>query len=166
MDTLLLWGIALIAGSLLVVLIEAFIPSGGLLSVLAGALAIAGVVCLFRYDTSWGLGGVLGLIILAPVAVGFVLKVWPHTPLGRRIIGAPTEDQLYEQHSREQAERQARAAYVGKEGVVLTDLRPVGLVEIEGKRLEVTSETTFVRQGTRVRVTFADMSQIKVRPLA
>ena len=50
-----------------------------------------------------------------------------------------------------------------KEGTALTDLRPIGLVEIAGQRYEVLSETHFIPTGTKVRVTHADLAQIKVR---
>jgi membrane-bound serine protease (ClpP class) len=92
-----------------------------------------------------------------------MIKVWPHTPIGRSIIGAPTEEQAEQQRITEEQERRARLALIGKEGKVLRDLRPVGLVEIEGQRYEVLSETTFVPVGETIRVTQADLMQIKVR---
>ena len=39
----------------------------------------------------------------------------------------------------------------------------MGVVEIEGTRYEVLSETTYVPVGEMVRVTHADLMQIKVR---
>ena len=60
-------------------------------------------------------------------------------------------------------EKARTASLVGREGVALTALRPVGGVELDGKRLDALAETTFVAAGTRVRITQADGSQIKVR---
>ena len=54
---------------------------------------------------------------------------------------------------------------VGKEGTVLTALRPVGLIEIDGVRMDALSETMFVQPGSKVKVTYADGSQIKVRQI-
>ncbi|MBL8759125.1 MAG: hypothetical protein JNK35_11930, partial [Phycisphaerae bacterium] len=50
MEPLLLWGLGLLAASLLIVVIELFLPSAGVLALVATAVAIAGVVCLFRHD--------------------------------------------------------------------------------------------------------------------
>jgi membrane-bound ClpP family serine protease len=163
MDTMLLWGLVMIGLALALGFAELFVPSHGALGLTSGVLAVAGVVCMFKYDTTWGVSTGLALLVLAPFAVGFGMKIWPHTPMGRRIIGAPTEDEVQQQRLKEDAAKAARRALVGKSGTVLTDLRPVGKVEIDGTRHEVLSETSFISAGTRVKVTFADMEVIKVR---
>ena len=43
--------------------------------------------------------------------------------------------------------------FEGREGVCVTDLRPCGTVEIDGKRLDAVSDCGFVEKGTRVKVT-------------
>ncbi|MFO0830781.1 MAG: NfeD family protein [Phycisphaerales bacterium] len=163
MDTMLIWGLVLIGLAVVLGFAELFVPSHGALGLTSGVLAIAGVVCMFKYETSWGVGTGLALLVLGPVAVGFGMKVWPHTPLGRRIIGAPTDEEVLQSRAKEESARAARRALVGRSGTVLTDLRPVGKVEIDGARYEVLSETSFLSAGTRVKVTHADMEQIKVR---
>ena len=165
MDTMLIWGLVLIGLCVLLGFAELFVPSHGALGLTSGVLGITGVVCMFRYDTSWGVGSGLAMLVLAPVAVGFGMKIWPHTPLGRRIIGVPSEEEVAVARKEEDAARAARRALVGKQGKVLTDLRPVGKVEIDGQRYEVLSETSFVPAGTSVKVTQADMETIKVRPV-
>lgn len=163
MDTMLLWGLILIGLALVLGVAELFVPSHGALGLTSGVLALTGVVCMFKYDTTWGVSTGLALLVLAPVGVGLGMKVWPHTPLGRRIIGAPTPDQVEQARTKEEAAKAARRALVGKNGTVLTDLRPVGKVDIEGTRYEVLSETSFISTGTRVRVTHADLEVIRVR---
>ncbi len=165
MDTLLLWGLVLIGLALLVGFAELFVPSHGALALTSGVLAVSGVVCMFKYDTSWGVGTGLAIVVLAPFAVGFGMKIWPHTPFGKRIIGVPPEEEVAAARAVEEAAKAARRALMGKEGKVLTDLRPVGKVEIDGQRFEVLSETYFVPAGTKVKVTHADMETIKVRPV-
>lgn len=58
----------------------------------------------------------------------------------------------------------AEAALVGKETVTTSDLRPAGFVEIDGKRLDVTSEGPFVPIGTRVRILAVTPTKIVVTP--
>lgn len=165
MDPMLAWGLGLLALAFLLLILELFVPSAGALAVGAGLAAIAGVVCLFRYDAAWGASGALSILVLTPLAVYGFFKIWPNTPMGRRIIGAPTEEQVMAQRQAEERARAQRQALIGKEGKVVTDLRPVGLVDIGGTRYEVLSETLFVPAGSRVRITQADLSQIKVRPV-
>lgn len=163
MDPLLVWGIALLAISAVILVIELFVPSGGMLGITAAVVAVAGVVCLWRYDTTAGISGTLAVLVLGPLAFSFMLKIWPHTPMGRRLINAPTEEEQMAQRQIEEQEKTKRLALVGKEGTALTDLRPVGLVEIAGHRYEVLSETHFIPTASKVRVTHADLAQIKVR---
>lgn len=157
------WGVALIALMFALFFIELFLPSGGFLGVVAGVIGVAGLVCLFRYDMKWGLSGLLLMMVLVPSFAAFAFKIWPNTPMGRRIIGAPSEEQVEAQRQAEATEKQRYEALIGKEGVVLTTLRPVGVIDIDGQRLDALSETLFVQAGARVRVVSADGSQIKVR---
>jgi membrane-bound serine protease (ClpP class) len=54
-------------------------------------------------------------------------------------------------------------ALIGAEGVVLTDLRPVGVIQVDGQRFDALSETGLIRAGSRVKVTKIDSNQVKVR---
>lgn len=163
MEDLLIWGLGLLLLAAVLLVIEFFVPSGGVLGLTAAASAIAGVVCMFMVSPMWGGIGTLILLIAGPSAMYFGLKFWPHTPVGRRIIGAPSEA---EQEARAQAEAKERArlaSLMGREGLVLTDLRPVGTVEVDGQRYDALSEMGFVRAGARVKVIGVDVVQLKVR---
>lgn len=166
MEDLLLWGVVLLGLGVVLLIAELFLPSGGILSVLSGVCAIAGIIVLFRHDTTWGVSGLLLVLVLGPMAAIFMVRVWPHTPIGRAVLGTPSDDEVQKKQESEDAERRQWLALVGKEGLVLTDLRPVGAVEIDGKRYDALSETTLIRSGQKVRVTAVESRQVKVRPLA
>jgi membrane-bound ClpP family serine protease len=85
--------------------------------------------------------------------------------MGRRVIGTPSDEELETKRLAELRERERLTGMVGKEGTVLTALRPVGLIEIDGVRMDALSETMFVQPGSKVKVTYADGSQIKVRQI-
>jgi membrane-bound ClpP family serine protease len=159
------WGVMLLAVMFVLLAAELFIPTGGVLGIAAAVVGIAALLCLFRYDTTWGLSGVLALLVLVPAFAVFAFRVWPHTPMGRRIIGTPTEEELEAARLAELQERRRLAALVGQEGLAMTALRPVGVIEVGGERFDALAETTFVAAGTKVRISHADGSQIKVRPL-
>lgn len=163
MDPYLLWGLGLIGAAILLVAVELFVPSGGLIAVTAGLVAVAGIVCLFLADVAWGVLGLLGVLILAPIMFFGGLKVWTSTPIGRSMIGEQTESErlaAMESQNRELAER---LALVGTEGEAITELRPVGVVRIDGTRYDAMADTQYISAGARVRVIHADGMQIKVR---
>jgi membrane-bound ClpP family serine protease len=160
---MLVWGLALLAVALLLVVVEVFVPSGGVIGFLAAGSAVAGVYCLFRVGTAWGLVGIGIVVVLGPLAFGFALRVWPSTPMGRKMLGEKPPEQVEAERLAELKERERLAALVGAEGIVLMDLRPVGIVQVQGQRYEAKSETSIIRAGTRVRVTSVEPNQIRVR---
>lgn len=162
-EPMLWWGLALLAAALLLIFVEVFVPSGGIISMVSAVVAIAGVVCLFRVSVGWGLTGVLMVLILGPMAAFFALQMLPSTPMGKKLLHgaegmettspAPPDAGIYD-------------ALAGQEGEAVTDLRPVGVVRIDGKRVDALSEVSVIRAGTRVRVTSVQGRQVKVRPVA
>lgn len=165
--TLLYWGLGLIAAAVLLIVLEVFVPSGGLISILSVVAAIAGIVFLFRHDTTWGLTGTLFVLILLPSSFMFALKLLPHTPLGRLMLyGEGGRDATAQVAQTNQAARDALLALEGREGVALTDLYPIGFVQIEGKRYDALAESQMIEAGQRVRVSRIEHNQIKVRPIA
>ena len=165
MSELLIWGLALLAIAGLLLASEVFIPSAGIISALAATAAVSGIGCLFKHSTTWGFTGI-GIVILSGPAIFFgVVNVWRNTRAGRRAIGAPTEEEVSQRAQETEAERRRLTDLVGQEGVALTDLRPVGLAQIGEQRLEVFAETRLIEKGSRVRITVAESSQIKVRSI-
>ncbi len=166
-EVFLLWGFGLFALAALILVLELFIPSAGLLGALSGIAAIAGVVSFFRHSTTWGLASLGALIVLTPVSISLLLKVWPHTPVGRRmILGSPGTEG--EEHARAGAlerekERLELEALIGKQGKALTDLRPVGEIDIEGARHEGLALGPAIEQGDAVRVVDVEGFTLKVR---
>jgi len=159
-EPLLLWGLGLLLASLLVLAIEVFVPSMGLLAVLAGAMALGGLACLFGHSLSWGITGTLTVLILGPVVAAAGFRIMPSTPFGRRMLFGDAGE---ERPVLPDAVTSEFAGLLGVVGEAMTDLRPVGVVSVEGQRVEALSETVFVRAGARVRVTSVEGTQIKVR---
>ncbi len=165
MESMLIWGLVLIAAAFVLLFAELFLPTGGLLGLIAVCMAIAGIVCMFRESTMWGAISLLGVAVLGPMAVGFGLRIWPSTPMGRRILGVPSDEEVERLRLAEEAERRERDSVIGKEGIVLMDLRPVGVVEVGGKKYDAISEIQFVSAGSRVRVSGLNGNELRVRPI-
>ncbi len=60
-------------------------------------------------------------------------------------------------------ESEHRAKYLGKSGVAMTPLRPTGVAEIDGERIEVVTEGEFIASGSKVRVVAMDRRKFFVR---
>lgn len=159
-ESFLLWGFGLLALAVLLFFIEVFLPSGGVIGLFVGVSAIAAVVFFFKASTMWGLSSILFLLVMTPLMISFALKIWPNTPIGRRLIlGSPTPDDELD----EPEPSDPLLELIGATGVVATDLHPVGLVLIEGERIEAIAQTGVIRAGQQVRITEIVDGRIKVR---
>ncbi len=161
----LVWGIILLGAALGLLVIEIFVPTAGVLGIAAVPVALVGVICLFRAGTSWGLGGLLTVLITGPTVFFYGLKVYRQTPLGRKMTSADIDDQMTAEREREDELLRERQKLIGSEGVVVTELRPIGVVKLGERRYDALSETSLVRAGAVVRVTGADATQLRVRPV-
>lgn len=165
-EPMLMWGIGLFLLAALLLVIEVFVPSGGVLGALSTVAAIAGVVAFWRVSTTWGLASLLTLVVLAPMAIAFAFKVWPHTPIGRRLIlNEPDEDDpdRMVRDDRERREEAGRLALMGRQGVAVTDLRPGGTIRIDKQRYDALAEGGVIEAGANVRVVGFETGQVKVR---
>ncbi len=160
MESLLVWGVLLVCVSLVLLAAEAVVPSGGLISLVAAAVAISGVVCLFKVDWRWGVAGTGSVLVLGPLVLIFALQLMPSTKVGRSLMfGEKGEDRpvLTDEAGHE------FDALVGTEGTVLTDLRPVGSVRFGEQRLDALAEIAYIPAGSRVKVVSVEGTTIKVR---
>ena len=162
MESLLIWGLALVAVTIILIVIEIFLPTAGIVGALAGVCGIGGVVCLSLHSWQWGLGGGLTLLVLVPLMLVFGMQVFPHTPLGRRLIhgstGEPTT--VLDPDAPNPYEK-----LMGMQGEVITDLRPVGMIRIAGEKYSAMSEVAYVSAGKQVKVVSVQDQQIRVRPV-
>ncbi len=163
---MLYWGIALLGVALLLLVLEAFIPSGGVIAMVSAVCAVAGVVLMFRVSVSWGLIGLLMVAVLGPIAFFAALNLLPQTPMGRALLGTPSEEEL-EQKELLEHEAEARwASMKGREAVAVTDLRPVGEIRLDGTRYEAASQVGLIEAGSRVVVVSAESGKLRVKAVS
>lgn len=172
-STYLIWAGALLGVALVLMFIELFVPSGGLIGVMAAIAAIGSLVAFFKYDTTWGMAMTAAYIILAPVAIIGIFKLWLSSPIAKRMIlggredgtSAPTEENaVAAEHARHQRNAVLRQL-IGAEGITITSLRPVGTVRINDQRIDALAESGVIDANTPIVVTDIYDNQIKVRPL-
>jgi membrane-bound ClpP family serine protease len=170
-DGYLLWALVLLGATILLLFMELFVPSGGLIGILAGIAAIGSIVAFFQYDLTWGLVASGTYLILGPIIGVFGFRWWINSPLGRRMIlggdepGAidPDDDSpMSNAHAHKERQAQLRQL-IGAQGVTVTPLRPVGVVKINGQRVDAMAESGMIDSGKAIAVVDVYDNQIKVR---
>lgn len=154
--------VALVLVGLVLIIAEAFIPSGGLLTVMSVVSTGAGVVVGFtRVGAAFGGILVTCALLLGPAAFLYGLSRLPTTRIGRRfILSGPQPDRP--------APATAEPDYeplLGRKGRALTLLRPAGMAEFDGRRYDVVTEGALVPKGARVKVMAIEGNRIVVRPV-
>lgn len=162
MTTLVIWATVLIAIALLLLLAEMLIPSGGIISIFAGLSLVGGLVCLYLISFTAGLIGTVVTLIVLPVLIVMAVKTMPNTPMGRRVF--LNESQQSGVISYDPNVSRSGEELIGQEGVAETEMRPVGTVRLDGKRIECFAEGGIILAGSRVKVTRVQGMEIKVRP--
>ena len=150
--------IALILVGLALVLVEVtLVPGLNVVGVVGVLGAAAGVVLAFvEFGPTGGLG-TLAATVLAAGGLAYVLResgAWDRFVL---------LDSLRRDADADAAESESRARLLGRAGTAVTPLRPAGVAEIDGVRVEVETEGAFVASGSRVRVAALDRRRVIVR---
>ncbi|HEX8323015.1 MAG TPA: NfeD family protein [Tepidisphaeraceae bacterium] len=154
-NPIVIWLLTLLAVSLILYVAEVFIPSHGVLSILAtGCMAIVVVLC-FMLDRWLGTGVLVALAILGPIGLSLGVSVWQRTPVGRKMV----------LHS-VAGEPQRPFVLVGSTGTALTELRPMGECEFGDSKLEARSELgRIIPAGQRVIAIALNDGVAVVRPI-
>ena len=168
----LIWGVVLFGIALLLLLLELFVPSGGLISVVAGVSLVGSVAAFFTHDPVWGFTAAGVYVLLSPLVIVTLLRFWTHSRVGRKLVlGGQEEDYEADPEAAAARSEEARrrrvselAALVGARGVAETSLRPVGTVRVEGRRIDALAESGIIDAGSPVEVVAAHDNQLKVRP--
>jgi membrane-bound serine protease (ClpP class) len=161
------WEELLLVGSGLVLLgLEVFvIPGFGLAGVLGIGALLAGLsLSLIGGGATWefvlkAVGRVVFSLLIALIASLVMLRFLPRLPFGRRLIletGLPTG------HGYASAPEGDRS-WLGKSGTAHSPLRPAGIAEIEGERVDVVSDGEFIEAGAPIVVSRVDGNRIVVR---
>lgn len=137
----------LFVAGFLILTIEIFVPSHGILSVVGVGFLVTAIVQTFRVGGQQaGAIAVLGSLVTLPTFVVFALKIWPRTLIGRRI--APPNPTV--EPGEGTIPIQELNALIGREGMALTPLRPVGTCTFGDRRITCMAQVGMINQGTRV----------------
>lgn len=165
MDAWLIWSLVLFIVGLLVVAVEVFLPSGGLLGIVAGICLVASLACAYQLEgKTWLiLAGVEAVCVPGVIVAAF--KILPKTTFGRQLFLSPPANSGNQGASANRtigAEDSEMASLYGREGTVVTPLRPSGTAEFDGRRISVVSDGVSIAAGARVRVTEVEGNRVVV----
>ena len=97
-------------------------------------------------------------LVLALVLIFVLAKYLPKTSIFNKFVLSVSEKSVDGFSSHSFAED-----LVGAEGIALTTLRPAGTAEINGRRVDVMTESEYVEQGKKIKVLAVDGIRVLVR---
>lgn len=156
------WGELLLAlGGIALLVLEFFVIPGFGIAGILGILALAAALVLSVLGAGASAeflmlaAGRMVLALLAALLASFLLlRFMPRTRLGRRLIldtGLASDPE-------------GDLKWLGKRGRATSPLRPAGIADIEGTRVDVVSEGELIEPGTPVEVMRVDGNRVVVRP--
>ena len=159
-----------VAGLSLLVVEIAFIPGFGFVG-LAGILCMVASLLLTRlpaYDF-WSLDQISSVVgqlalsmIIGIVGSAILLRALPKFALFNRLI---LSSETRAEDGFVSAPTEHDESLLAKEGVALTELRPVGVGMFDGRRVDIIAEGEFIPEKTAVKVIEARGSRVVVRPV-
>ena len=148
---LIFFGLALIALEVYVV------PGIGVVGFVGGAVIIAGVV--YAFVTNGFGGGLIAASGSLALGGGMFYLMWESGAWDRFVLAAS----LSRDTEADARDADARSRYLGREAIAITPLRPGGIVEVSGERVEVQTEGEFIASGSMVRIVAMDRRRFFVR---
>jgi membrane-bound serine protease (ClpP class) len=156
----------LVSLGVLLIALEVFVFPGVTVAGIAGVIALLsglGMTLVGAGATVSVIIGALGRVamsLLLAMAGAFVLlRLLPSLPFGRRLVLATGMQAGLGYVSAPESD----IRWLGRTGTALSPLRPAGIAEIDGTRVDVVSDGGFIEAGAVIEVTRVDGNRIVVR---
>ncbi|QDT45330.1 hypothetical protein Pan241w_54500 [Gimesia alba] len=150
--------------TLMLFVAEIFLPSGGLITVLALTCMASSVWA--AWMAWWGTSPSLwwtyiaSVIVLIPATLGFAIKFFPNTAWGKKVI---LEVPTLEEVTGFQEETEHLQSLIGKTGKTQTLLNPSGFVLVDHERLNCESQGMIIEAQTDVKVIAVEGTRLVVK---
>ncbi|MDD2562558.1 MAG: NfeD family protein [Eubacteriales bacterium] len=144
------------------IIVELFMPGFGIPGISGIVLLI--MAAAFTWNQYGYIAG-LGVSLILLVIVGAAIYISIRSATKGRLSRSPLV--LKGGQSREEGfiATDEYDKYLGREGTTLTVLRPAGMAEVDGERVNVVSDGSFIDRGVRVRVREVEGSRVMVERL-
>lgn len=160
--TAVVWVLLLLIVGLAVMVLEVFLPSGGILGFLSLTAIVAAIATAFLE-----MGATAGFVVLAvatvvvPTVLALAFRWFPETPLGRRVLPPPPDPADVAPAA---ARRLELEKLLGRSGRALSEMLPWGMVEIDGVRVEAQSDGGPIECGATVQAVSVQGRHLVVAP--
>jgi membrane-bound serine protease (ClpP class) len=156
MDSMLQLFIVLVLTGLLLLGAEIYLP-GGVVGVI-GVLALIGAMGagFGAFGIQGGMVAAVAIIVMSGLFLFIWIKLFPKTSAGRRMT--------LSQDGKSFKAAEDYSSLVGKEGEAVSDLRPAGIALIDGRRMDVIADGTWITAKGRIVVSAVEGNRILVKP--
>jgi len=159
MDWWLIFAVFLFFASAALIIAEVFVPSGGIITAFSLVCVIGGIWIFFRHSTAMGWVGIATAIIMIPKIVVVAYKMFPRTGFGKTVTLTPPQREAGDA-IRDTSELKQ---LLGAGGAVNTTLRPAGICDSLGQRVESIAASGYVAKDKKVKVIHVEATQLTVR---
>ncbi len=138
--------------------VDLLIPSGGVLAVASLVASLVSVYFGFQSSYAIGVATLALMLVCIPVFIAVALRLWPHTPIGKRVIlkAPPQAEPPLE------AEQQQLQELVGLVGVAQSPLMPYGFIRLLGRTYNAMCDSGVIEIGQNVLVTAVQQRNLVV----
>jgi membrane-bound ClpP family serine protease len=127
---------------------------------LAVAAVAVGITMTFAYDPTTGVVTLVMVVVVLPTMCGVIVHYWPRTRIGRKFfLKVPEEDETLASAAANQELERLR----GRIGKTVSALRPAGITEFDGRRVDTITEGMPVEPGQWVRCVGVQAGRVIVR---
>lgn len=153
---------ALVTLGLVAAVIDLVVGTAGLLATVGVVLLVAGVGIAFTHSLMFGITVLAAATILAPLAGWVLARVFPWTPLGRSML---VRSASVDETASSFPALQDLDMLEGRLGTTRSYLRPSGVVEFDGRRIDCITEGMMVEPDRKVRCLNVHGGRVLVRPV-
>ena len=143
-------------------IVEVFVPSGGIISVCALACLAGGLYLFYQQGTMECVAGIIVAVIMIPGVLVLAYKIFPKTKFGKGVILAGPQREKGDAVP----DSEKLKGLLGASGIVLTPLRPVGMCNFSGERVECVAESGYVDKDKKITVIGVESTQVTVREVS
>ena len=144
---------------MILIIVEVFLPGFGLPGIGGIVLVGAGVVMVgVHFGSLTAVGTLLVIIAVLAVLISWVLR--------QASRGGKRSDLFLQERDELHTQQEDMKVLVGKAGTTTSVLRPAGIGDFDGVRLNVVTEGGFIEKDMPIEIVRVDGSRIVVRPAA
>ena len=144
---------------MILIIVEVFLPGFGLPGIGGIVLVGAGVVMVgMHFGSLTAVGTLLVIIAVLAVLISWVLR--------QASRGGKRSDLILQERDELHTQQEDMKVLVGKSGTTTSVLRPAGIGDFDGVRLNVVTEGSFIEKDMPIEIVRVDGSRIVVRPAA